>query len=302
MDCRERCLSVAAPMGVRLADTSRSGDTAPHLTQEQIAMGKVTTVFDIRELLRQLRAQESGRAIHRATGLGRPTIAKYRRWAEQAGWLDPAQPLPSLTEIQARLPSLQATPPPQMVSTVEPYRAVVTQLLERGLEIEAIYQRLKEDHGYPGKYLSVWRFVRHLSVTCPDVTVRVEVEPGAEAQVDFGYAGLIFDPATQTLRRAWAFVMTLSWSRHQYVEFVFDQSVLTWLELHRHAFEFFGGVPRKVVLDRFASRPALSKRAWTIRPCNAPIASAPSTTGFSSRLVVRLHPNTRARSKVACTM
>ena len=249
MDGRERCLSVAAPVGVRLADTSRSGDTAPHLTQEQIAMGKVTTVLDIRELLRQLRAQESGRAIHRATGLGRPTIAKYRRWAEQAGWLDPAQPLPSLTEIQARLPSLQAAPPPQMVSTVEPYRAVVTQLLERGLEIEAIYQRLKEDHGYPGKYLSVWRFVRHLSVTCPDVTVRVEVEPGAEAQVDFGYAGLIFDPATQTLRRAWAFVMTLSWSRHQYVELVFDQSVLTWLELHRHAFEFFGGVPRKVILD-----------------------------------------------------
>jgi len=178
-------------------------------------MGKVTTMFDIRELLRQLRAQESGRAIHRALGLRRPTIAKYRRWAEQAGWLDPAQPLPSLAEINTRLQATLATPPPQTVSTVEPYRAVVTQLLERGLEIEALYQRLKDDHGYTGKYLSVWRFVRHLTVTRPDVTVRVEVEPGAEAQVDFGYAGLVFDPATQTVRRAWAFVMTLSLSRHQ---------------------------------------------------------------------------------------
>ncbi len=212
-------------------------------------MGKVTTMFDIRELLRQLRAQESGRAIHRALGLGRPTIAKYRRWAEQAGWLDPAQPLPSLAEINTRLQATLATPPPQTVSTVEPYRAVVTQLLERGLEIEALYQRLKDDHGYTGKYLSVWRFVRHLTVTRPDVTVRVEVEPGAEAQVDFGYAGLVFDPATQTVRRAWAFVMTLSWSRHQYVELAFDQTVRTWLELHRHAFECFGGVPLKVVLD-----------------------------------------------------
>jgi len=212
-------------------------------------MGKVITVLDIRELLRQLRAQESGRAIHRATGVGRPTIAKYRRWAEQEGWLDPARPLPPLTEIQTRLQALQATPPPQTVSSVEPYRAVVTQLLERGLEIEAIHQRLKDDHGYTGKYLSVWRFARHLTVTRPEVTVRVEVEPGAEAQVDFGYAGLIFDPASQTLRRAWAFVMTLSWSRHQYVKFVFDQTVPTWLELHRRAFEFFDGVPRKVVLD-----------------------------------------------------
>jgi len=41
----------------------------------------------------------------------------------------------------------------------------------------------------------------------------------------------------------------LSWSRHQYVEFVFDQTVATWLRLHRNAFEFFGGVPERVVID-----------------------------------------------------
>ena len=43
--------------------------------------------------------------------------------------------------------------------------------------------------------------------------------------------------------------MTLSCSRHQDVEFVFDQEVETWLRLHRAAFEFFGGVPRRVVPD-----------------------------------------------------
>ena len=43
--------------------------------------------------------------------------------------------------------------------------------------------------------------------------------------------------------------MTLSWSRHQYVEFVFDQEVATWLRCHRHAFECFGGVPRRIVVD-----------------------------------------------------
>jgi transposase len=41
----------------------------------------------------------------------------------------------------------------------------------------------------------------------------------------------------------------LSHSRHQYAELVFDQTVATWLRLHRAAFEFFGGVPRRVVLD-----------------------------------------------------
>jgi Mu transposase-like protein len=52
-----------------------------------------------------------------------------------------------------------------------------------------------------------------------------------------------------TLRKAWAFVMTLSFSRHCYVEFVFDQEVATWLRCHRHAFEWFSGVVRRVVID-----------------------------------------------------
>ena len=50
-------------------------------------------------------------------------------------------------------------------------------------------------------------------------------------------------------RRAWAFVMTLCFSRHQYVEFVWDQTVATWLGCHRRAFEWFGGVPERVIID-----------------------------------------------------
>lgn len=34
-----------------------------------------------------------------------------------------------------------------------------------------------------------------------------------------------------------------------FVEFVFDQTITTWLLCHQHAFEFFGAVPKRVVLD-----------------------------------------------------
>ena len=51
------------------------------------------------------------------------------------------------------------------------------------------------------------------------------------------------------LRRTWAFVMTLCFSRHQYVEFVWDQSAATWLGCHRRAFEWFGAVPLRVTID-----------------------------------------------------
>jgi hypothetical protein len=49
------------------------------------------------------------------------------------------------------------------------------------------------------------------------------------------------------------FVMTLSYSRHQYAELVYDQTVATWLTCHRRAFEFFGGVPERVVLDNLGT-------------------------------------------------
>jgi len=108
---------------------------------------------------------------------------------------------------------------------------------------------LQREQGFTGSYAALWRFVNRLEKATPAVTVRIEVQPGDEAQVDFGYVGLLLDPATGRRRKTWAFVMTLSWSRHMYVEFVCDQTVETWLRLHQHAFAFFGAVPRRIVLD-----------------------------------------------------
>jgi transposase len=142
---------------------------------------------------------------------------------------------------------------------VEPYRAVVKEMVETEVEAAAIYQRLKE-RGFTGSYSGVYRFVRTLKPVQPKTTVRVERKPGEEAQVDFGYAGLMYAPETGQLRRAWAFVMTLSWSRHQYVEFVWDQKVETWLKLHVNAFAFFGGVPGRIVPDNL--RAAIVKASW----------------------------------------
>lgn len=220
--------------------------------------GRTTSVLDIREILRHIQQGRSDRAIRDALGVGRRTVAKYRQWANDQGLLN--GPLLSPAELQARLVATQVPPPPQTTSSVEPYRPIVEDLRRRGVEIEAIRQRLRENHGYQGSYASVWRFVHAMEPEKPQATVRVEVPPGDEAQVDFGFAGRMYDPLLERVRRAWAFVMTLSWSRHQFVEFIFDQSVTTWLELHRHAFEFFQGVPRRVVLDNLKA--AIVEACW----------------------------------------
>jgi len=47
--------------------------------------------------------------------------------------------------------------------------------------------------------------------------------------------------------------MSLSCSRHKYVRFVFHQDVDTWLDCHERAFSFFGGVPKRIILDNLKS-------------------------------------------------
>ena len=203
--------------------------------------------MDIREILAHIRAGSSNRQIGRDMKIDRRTAQRYRKWADEQGLLEGKLPeLEYLQELTER--TLLEKQPPQNVSAVEPYREVVEKLVKEKVEAKAIYHRLSE-RGFDGSYSAVYRFVRRIKGSNPDATVRVERPPGEEGQVDFGYAGKMLDPETGKLRRAWAFVMTLSWSRHQYVEFVFDQKIETWLRCHRNAFAFFGGIPQRVVID-----------------------------------------------------
>ena len=203
--------------------------------------------MDIRELVRHLRDTTNDSAVQRATGLNRRTILRYRHWAQEQGLL--AGLLPPIEQLQPLIAStLTPPPPPQTTSSVEPFRELVLQLHRDGVEGTAIRERIRP-LGFQGSVSALYRFLHRLDPPEPDVTVRVETAPGEEAQVDFGYAGKLLDPTSGRGRNAWAFVMTLSWSRHQYVEFVWDQRVATWLTLHRHAFEFFGGSPKRIKID-----------------------------------------------------
>ena len=214
--------------------------------------------MDIRELLNQLRSVSSDRQISQDMDIARQTVKRYREWAKGSGLLEGT--LPSVEKLQAMLEqAMPGKPAPQNTSSVEPYRSVVKEMVEAEVEAAAIYQRLKE-RGFTGSYSGVYRFVRMLKPVQPKTTVRVERKPGEEAQVDFGYAGRMYDLETGQLRRAWAFVMTLAWSRHQYVEFVWDQKVETWLRLHVNALAFFGGVPGRIVLDNLKA--AILKASW----------------------------------------
>jgi transposase len=199
-------------------------------------------------MLRRLQLGQGHRAIARDLGTSRKTVAKYHAWAKREG-LDTGV-VPTAALLRARLTAAEGDRPlPRTPFVAAPHRERIVALRRQGVECRAILERLREEVGFGGSYSALWRFVRSLEPATPTAYIRMETAPGEEAQVDFGTAGLIVDPVGRVPRRAWAFVMVLSWSRHQYVEFVFDQEVSTWLRCHRHAFEYFGGVPRRLVVD-----------------------------------------------------
>jgi len=201
----------------------------------------------VQDIIYRLRCGQAVRSIGRDLGVSRLTVRQYRRAAEEHGFLSPDVPLPDPAEVEAAVGGKHR--PPAVVSSVEPYRQLVTEWVDEEMEMAAIYLRLVKDHSYTGTYSSVKRFVHRLRPPKPKLVMRMEVAPGEEAQVDFGSVGKLVDPATGKERPAFCFVMTLSYSRHMYVEIVFEQGMAAWIRCHRNAFAWFKGVVKRVVVD-----------------------------------------------------
>jgi transposase len=98
---------------------------------------------------------------------------------------------------------------------------------------------------------------RYVAANVPEETRRSQVkvlrpwpaEPGAEAQIDCGRLGRWPDPAARRPVTVWAFVMVLACSRHLFVRPVIRLDQEAWSQCHVAAFEFFGGVPARLVPD-----------------------------------------------------
>ena len=204
-------------------------------------------MYQYRQALVRLRRGETDREIARAKSMGRRKLAALRDLARLKGWLDPEAALPGDEAIAAALgePKRAST----TLSGLQTHRERIANWLEQGVSGTAILGALKRDHGYGGSYSSVYRMMVAIAGAKPvAATIRLTFAPAEAVQVDFG-AGPMLADADGVIRRTWAFVMTLCFSRHQYVEFVWDQTVATWLGCHRRAFEWFGAVPERVIID-----------------------------------------------------
>lgn len=210
----------------------------------------------LQEIVRLHRLETSAKTIARQLKMGRNTIKALSTAGVLEG--DPAD-LPDFDVLRAIVEEhVPAKKAPQQSSTVERWRSRISALRNKGAMPTAIHDWLRlHEPDYEGSLSAVKRMCLGLErAEGPKptaVAIPVETDPGEVAQVDFVYAGKRYDPDQGALRRCWLFVMTLGFSRHMFLELVFDQRIETWCRLHIKAFEYFGGAQKVIVPDNLKS-------------------------------------------------
>jgi transposase len=188
------------------------------------------------EVRRQVLTNElSRRAACRKYGLGWHTLKKILVHPEPTGYRQ-QQPRPK--------------------RKLEPFLPIIHQILTDDRQApkkqrhtaRRIFERLRDEHQFDGKYTVVKDAVRAWKQSHQEVFLPLSHPPG-EAQVDFGEASVCLrgQPTKVAL-----FVMTLPYSGAIFIQAFPRECTETFLEGHRRAFEFLGGVPRRISYDNLA--------------------------------------------------
>ena len=136
-------------------------------------------------------------------------------------------------------------------SKLDPFKSTIIKMIEtHPYSAKQIFQRIQEE-GFPGGYTIVRDYVSKMRPKRSAAYLKLAFAPGECAQVDWGSFGVI--TTGETRRRLSFFVMVMCYSRMMYLEFTVSQTMEHWLGCHQNALRFFGGVPKKIMVDNLKS-------------------------------------------------
>ena len=174
----------------------------------------------------------STREAARVFGLHRDTVRKMLAYSVPPGYRRQSAP---------RRPKL------------DPYRGVIDRILEEDRSLpkkqrhtaKRIYERLRAEHGFTGKYTIVKDYVRERRLRTREMYVPLS-HPAGHAQCGFGQAKAVVGGVEQTVHY---FVLDLPHSDGCFVKAYPVETTEALCDGHVSAFSFLGGVPRSILYD-----------------------------------------------------
>ena len=202
------------------------------------------------------------RRLHRVEGLSIKAIGRRMRVARN-----------TVREV------LRSGAPPQYhrpagPSKLDPFKGRIAELIGEYPKLSAVRVReiLTQD-GFTGGETIVRAYLRRVRPRPIAAFQRTVYLPGEIGQVDWAEMPDPIPDAYGKLRRVYAFVMVLGYSRMLTVVFSFRTRLVDFLRCHAEALAFFGGTPRTIVYDNLKSV-VLSRRGAevTFNPAFLPFA------------------------------
>jgi transposase len=215
------------------------------------------SMIDVKEVLRRWSARQGDRQIAREAGADRKTIARYTKAAVKLGLERGCELTDDIVHNVAQC--VQARPlttPSDEWSEVARHRPLIERWLAghgdtRPLKLTKVHTLLARDHDFKASYDTLWRFVhQEMAWREKPFTVRIDdPPPGQEVQIDFGKMGFVIDAETGRKRALWVLVVTLVFSRYQFVWPSFLQTTATVCEGLDRAWMFLRGIPATLIPD-----------------------------------------------------
>lgn len=230
------------------------------------------TMIEVKEVARRCQARQGLREIARETGLDRKTV---RRYAEALKALDVgADAVLDDALVHAIAQRVQARPGTELSperATLDAHRERIVAWLgeKRPLRLTKIATLLARDYGVQVSYTTLRRYAMdELGFSRRKPTVRiVDAPPGEEAQVDFGLMGELVDAETGEVRKLHVLIVTLNFSRYQFVWPTYAQTTEAACDGLDEAWRFFGGVPKRILPDNAS---AIVSKADPLEPVLVP--------------------------------
>jgi len=174
----------------------------------------------------------SRRAVAREFGLARKTVRKMLEYSAPPGYQ---------RQKPVRRPKLG------------PWQGVIDAILEDDKQrprkqrhtAKRILERLRAEHGYTGGYTIVKDYVREKKLGGREMFIPLSHAPG-EAQADFGEAMVVIAGVEC---KAHFMVFDLPHSDDCFVQAFPAETTEAFLEGHVRAFDYFGGVPTRILYD-----------------------------------------------------
>jgi len=217
--------------------------------------------MDIYEIVCRWHASYNITQISAVTGLSRKTVRDHLNRAIELAGLSKEHPLPQRAELLEKLAPLvpekcYSRPAHEdFLSHKDEIIHLITAKVDP-VKPKTAYEIICERYDVSASYSSFKRFIKavpELKRSEQTSTCVFEIAPGQEFQLDYAKMGRIYDPLSSRNRDLYAFIAIASHSRLKFVEFTYKQDQRSFVASNIKMFEFFDGVPQRLVIDNLKS-------------------------------------------------